>query len=148
MFVYLIIAIELVVLYLVFWIVFLREPRPREIRAELWGSYFKPTDRSANNLGQTKQAIIDNGHLDFYLPSIVPPARLYRLTKMKKIRRKKIIIRRAQRWHLYCHLCSRHGSSHHSHQKSHLTQEASRTVVEKFLLSLNRVLNKLSVKVP
>ena len=37
MFAYLIIGIELVILYFVFWVVFIREPKPREIHAELWG---------------------------------------------------------------------------------------------------------------
>jgi hypothetical protein len=144
MFVYLIIAIELVVLYIVFWLVFLREPRPKEVRAELWGSYFK----SAKMSGQAPQPIIDESQLDFYLPSIAPPPRLYRTTKIKLIRRKKILKRRSQRLHLYCKLCARAGHSHYAHKKANLAQLASRKAVEKFLLSLNRVLNGLSVKVP
>jgi hypothetical protein len=135
MFVYLIIAIELTVLYVVFWIVFLREPRPREIRAELWGNYFKPTDRSVNNATQPEHSTNEGQSL-------------YRTAKMKKIRRKKIIARRSSRSYSYCQLCSRGSHSRHAHGPTSLTQQASRTVVEKFLLSLNRALNKLSVKVP
>jgi hypothetical protein len=36
---YLIIAIELVILYTVFWYVFLREPRPYKIKGNPWGGY-------------------------------------------------------------------------------------------------------------
>lgn len=39
MFAYLIIAIELAILYTVFWYVFLREPRPYKIRENIWGNY-------------------------------------------------------------------------------------------------------------
>jgi hypothetical protein len=148
MFVYLIIAIELAVLYVVFWIVFLREPKPREIRAELWGNYFNPANRSVNNTGQPEKPLIDEEQLDFYLPSVLPSPRVYRSVKMKKMRRKRIMIRRASKSHLYCQSCSRSGHSQYAHRQATLAQRASRTVVERFLLSLNKVLNKLSVKVP
>jgi hypothetical protein len=36
---YLLIFLELVVLYAVFWAVFLREPKTRQIKGSLWGSY-------------------------------------------------------------------------------------------------------------
>ena len=36
---YLIIGIELAILYTVFWYVFLREPRPYKIRENIWGYY-------------------------------------------------------------------------------------------------------------
>jgi hypothetical protein len=39
LFAYLIIAIELAILYTVFWYVFLREPRPYKIRENIWGNY-------------------------------------------------------------------------------------------------------------
>ncbi len=106
MFVYLIIAIELTVIYFVFWIVFLREPRPREVRAELWGSYFKPDSRPANTIIQPEQQIIDAAQIDFYLPSIVPSISLYRASKIKRLRRKKNAARRSSRSRLYCQLCS------------------------------------------
>ena len=39
MFAYLIIGIELAILYSVFWYVFVREPRPYRINGSIWGSY-------------------------------------------------------------------------------------------------------------
>lgn len=39
MFAYLLIAFELAILYLVFWHVFIREPKPYRVRGNLWGSY-------------------------------------------------------------------------------------------------------------
>jgi len=42
MFAYVIIAIELVILYTVFWYVFLREPRPYKIQGNPWGGYDGP----------------------------------------------------------------------------------------------------------
>ena len=44
MFAYLIIGIELIILYVVFWIVFLREPKRTAIRADLWGDYGNAND--------------------------------------------------------------------------------------------------------
>lgn len=42
MFAYLLILLELAFLYLVFWNVFIREPRPLEIKENLWGYYAHP----------------------------------------------------------------------------------------------------------
>ncbi|HEY9677281.1 MAG TPA: hypothetical protein V6C76_04705 [Drouetiella sp.] len=39
MYAYLIIAVELAILYSVFWYVFIREPRPYTVKGDLWGSY-------------------------------------------------------------------------------------------------------------
>ncbi|HEY9715014.1 MAG TPA: hypothetical protein V6C72_16210 [Chroococcales cyanobacterium] len=39
MFAYLIIAIELAILYSVFWFVFIREPKPYRVTSNLWGTY-------------------------------------------------------------------------------------------------------------
>jgi hypothetical protein len=39
MFAYLVIGVELALLYAVFWYVFIREPKPYELRAEDWGRY-------------------------------------------------------------------------------------------------------------
>jgi hypothetical protein len=39
MFAYLLIGIELAILYSVFWYVFVREPRPYRINGSIWGSY-------------------------------------------------------------------------------------------------------------
>jgi len=151
MFVYLIIAIELAVLYVAFWIVFLRQPRPREVRAELWGSYFRSTDLSANKAAPSEQTspLVDEKQLAFYaLPSILASPRSYSISKMKKARRKRTLIRRSSKSYWHCRFCSRTSPNLHVLQPASLTQQASRPLVEKFLLSLNRVLNKLSVKVP
>jgi hypothetical protein len=42
MFAYFIIAIELLILYTVFWYVFLREPKPYRIKGNAWGAYDGP----------------------------------------------------------------------------------------------------------
>ena len=50
---YLIIGIELAILYTVFWYVFLREPRPYKIKENIWGYYpgfGKDEDSLANSL--------------------------------------------------------------------------------------------------
>jgi len=161
MFVYCIIAIELTVLYVVFWIVFLREPSPRKIRAELWGSYFKPENQSKKPLtpSQKPSQLIDEQQLDFYLPSIVPKPASYRIIKISKGYRKRR--HRASRFHRQWHSCpysiqyniyQRAIDCQRWHFKTSPAQtnikNASRIVVEKFLLSLNRILNELSVKVP
>jgi hypothetical protein len=39
MFAYILIAIELAIIYLVFWYVFIREPKPYRISGPLWGVY-------------------------------------------------------------------------------------------------------------
>jgi hypothetical protein len=39
MFAYLVIGVELALLYAVFWYVFIREPKPYELRADHWGRY-------------------------------------------------------------------------------------------------------------
>lgn len=39
MFAYLIIAVELAILYSVFWYVFIREPKPYRVAGNLWGTY-------------------------------------------------------------------------------------------------------------
>jgi hypothetical protein len=39
MFAYLVIGVELALLYAVFWYVFIREPKPYEVRADYWGRY-------------------------------------------------------------------------------------------------------------
>ena len=163
MFVYCIIAIELAVLYVVFWIVFLREPRPRNIRAELWGSYFKTEKQSKKPDTQPEQSshLIDEQQLEFYLPSIIPAPRSYRIIKITKAHRKGSFIHHTSRAHAHRHSCSSACSIQYVYQRAIdckrwrfktspqiSLKKASRTVVEKFLLSLNRVLNELSVKVP
>ena len=44
MFAYLLIAAELIILSTVFWYVFLKEPRPFELKDNLWGYYDKSLD--------------------------------------------------------------------------------------------------------
>lgn len=39
MYAYLIIGVELAILYAVFWYVFIREPRPYTLKGDLWGTY-------------------------------------------------------------------------------------------------------------
>ena len=79
MFAYLIIGIELIILYFVFWVVFIREPKPREIRAELWGCYDGMQKDALNNgslpsfsLSSKRAKIIS------FLPSRIK-ARFYRM---------------------------------------------------------------------
>lgn len=46
MFAYLLIVAELSILVAVFWYVFVREPKPLEIKENLWGYYNQPVDAS------------------------------------------------------------------------------------------------------
>jgi hypothetical protein len=39
MYAYLIIGVELAILYSVFWYVFIREPRPYTVKGDMWGTY-------------------------------------------------------------------------------------------------------------
>ena len=74
MFAYFIIGIELAILYLVFWVVFIREPKPREIRAELWGRYAYSDEESVENNSQPvlpSFLFVDQEKLNSYLPSRV-----------------------------------------------------------------------------
>ena len=48
---YVIIAVELLILYTVFWYVFLREPKPYRIKGSAWGAYDGP-DPSVNSFAQ------------------------------------------------------------------------------------------------
>jgi len=47
---YLIIAIELAILYTVFWYVFLREPKPYRLRGNAWGAYDGPEPSESDSL--------------------------------------------------------------------------------------------------
>jgi hypothetical protein len=48
MFVYLLIGLELALVYGVFWYVFVREPKPYNVNGDLWGSYVSNDNASPN----------------------------------------------------------------------------------------------------
>ncbi len=50
MFAYVLIALELLILYSVFWYVFVREPKPFELKENLWGYYSNQDGESFRNL--------------------------------------------------------------------------------------------------
>ncbi len=149
MFAYSIIGIELIILYFIFWVVFIREPKPREIRAELWGSYEVAESKSEVDKDESIVApIIASAKEMPVLPSRNRGAYLrtsyYRMTKLH---------RRAHR-HLK-RQCS--CVCHHTHllaknwrgQATRVnTQQLNRQLAETLLLVLNKALNKLSVKIP
>ena len=67
MFAYLLIGLELAILYGVFWYVFVREPKPYNVQGELWGSYTANSERSLQN---EFQAEIDNLIFDARMKAI------------------------------------------------------------------------------
>ena len=50
MFAYALIAAELLLLSLVFWFVFIREPKPFEVKENMWGYYQTPEEQNASLL--------------------------------------------------------------------------------------------------
>jgi hypothetical protein len=162
MFAYLVIVIELAILYLVFWIVFLREPRQKEIRADLWGNYGNPPNNIPINDFAQPNYLIEQNNLEFYLPDspIIPKPSLFRKAKPSRIIRRLRLTRQALSRHAYCPSCSRcpqtqflgrkarSSRRHWQIKKQNNISQASRPIVEAFLLSLNHVLNRLSVKLP
>ncbi len=168
MFAYLIIGIELAILYVVFWIVFLREPKQSEIRADLWGNYSDANEEiffANNSEFEQPRYLIDREQLEFYLPSppniVRPPA--YRTGRVSKMRRGHHFARKTppQQSHNPACSCScvchtqeagarkiRRRTWHWRNIEQPNIPKASRSVVEAFLVSLNHVLNRLSVKLP
>lgn len=62
---YAIIALELAILYTVFWYVFLREPQPYRIKGNPWGGYNRQVDRHRQNIEHAnEQAIYSEWNLD------------------------------------------------------------------------------------
>ena len=58
MFAYLIIAVELAILYTVFWYVFIREPKPYRVAGNLWGSYDNASSQyTARNIKADDESI-------------------------------------------------------------------------------------------
>jgi hypothetical protein len=53
MFAYLVIAIELAILYTVFWYIFLREPKPFHVDENMWGQYDNAKRFSGNQIDPT-----------------------------------------------------------------------------------------------
>ena len=68
MFAYLVIAIELAILYSVFWYVFVREPKPFKVGADMWGTYdqgdlpFTKYDATANVYSQELHGLASRAH--------------------------------------------------------------------------------------
>jgi len=152
MFAYCIIGIELVILYLVFWVVFIREPKPREIRAELWGRYQNSNERTTSTSRQSKlpeYLFLDHEELN---PSLARSKKIIpeRTTKMRRRHHRHAMHTHSAPCSCECHEQSavtianyRRGKSFQSRQ-----QQINRNSAERFLLLLNRALNKLSVKIP
>jgi hypothetical protein len=69
MFVYLLIGLELALVYGVFWYVFVREPKPYNVNGELWGSYVN-TGKSDTGSQNHFQSEIDSLLMDARLKAI------------------------------------------------------------------------------
>ncbi len=148
MFAYLIIGIELLILYFVFWVVFIREPKPREIRAELWGRYQGARENSDFDSRKSVANLFNNPTKGVsFLPSRIK-TRLYRMTKLRSLR---------HRHHQHIkHRCSckchegrvQANNWHPVPVQVVMQQDINRQLAEKFLLVLNKTLNKFSVKIP
>jgi hypothetical protein len=69
MFVYLIIAIELAILYTVFWYIFVREPKPCKLKPGLWGRYegLDVEDSLAYQLASADPTLPINGASNRYI---------------------------------------------------------------------------------
>jgi hypothetical protein len=148
MFAYLIIGIELAILYFVFWVVFIREPKPREIRAELWGRYQGVKENSEIDYRKSTVTLFNNpGKIISFLPSRIK-TRLYRMTKLRSLRRR-------HHHHIKPRCsCKRHevqaqtNNWHRVPVRANIQEDLNRQLAEKFLLVLNKTLNKFSAKIP
>lgn len=148
MFAYLIIGIELLILYFVFWVVFIREPKPREIRAELWGSYQGAQDNSAMDYHKSAPDLFKNpNRIVSFLPSRIK-TRLYRMTKLRSLRHRHHQ-QIKHRCSCKCHEATAQTKNWHPVPvRVSIEQDINRQLAEKFLLVLNKTLNKFSVKIP
>jgi hypothetical protein len=142
MFAFLIIGSEIVILYFVYWVVFIREPKFHEMREDLWGRY-------QHRSNMTNKADVDlsipsfsrPGKLKAFLPSRIR-ARLYRMTKGR---------RRQQHNHMK-HSCScgcreKRSASSWQGAAASSRREVNQQLAERFLSILNRTLNKFSIKI-
>jgi hypothetical protein len=140
MFAFLIIGSELVILYFVYWVVFIREPKPREMTDDLWGRYERRSNKPKTNVDSSIPAFSRPGKLKAFLPSRFR-ARLYRMTKGRK----------RQHHHMKnacsCGCHEKRAASNWQGQTSGSKREVNRQIAEKFLAILNRTLNKFSVKI-
>jgi len=142
MFAYLIIGIELAILYFVFWVVFIREPKPREIRPELWGRY-EGINNFCSDIQNRQTSLINEDRTISLLPSRVQ-ARLYKVSQIRKRRSRRHI-----KHHCFCNCHERKVlNTWRGRQTQIVSRDINKQLAEQFLLLLNRTLNKLSVKVP
>ncbi len=143
MFAYLIIGIELSILYCVFWVVFIREPKPREVHAELWGWYEGVQKEPERVPRRTALTLLNNsGKVMSFLPS-----------RIKMRFRRMAIMRHRHRRPNHCY-CKCHEARVHTSNwcrippQCDMQQDINRQLAEKFLLLLDTTLNKFSVKIP
>lgn len=122
MFAYVLIALELLILYGVFWYVFVREPRPFELKENLWGYYSDTNGESLRNLIDESESI---GH-----------------PQIKRARRCRSTQTAAQRLHVE----ARQDSGWVYTGKKHSHKKASPNMVASLLNALGQELTRLSTK--
>jgi hypothetical protein len=146
MFAYLIIGIELMILYLVFWVVYLREPKTPEINAQLWGRYQGVARNSETQSAKKSVNLLNNAdNVTTFLPSSIKK-RLYRMAKLRRLKHRHHI---KNRCYCKCHEARvKIGNWSQFPLQVDINQDINRQLAEKFLLVLNRTLNKFSVKIP
>ena len=143
---YLIIAVELAILYGVFWTVFIREPHSPVVKGAMWGSYSRESNGGCTNCGageglpiQLMDEINERELNEYY-------AHHWNLEPSSAARRARhqfnVIRGRSQRALLRRDQQLRYG------WVSQDLIEDEKTLVGKLFQNLGRAINQLSVKVP
>ena len=140
MFAYVLIAAELAILYSVFWYVFVREPRPFELKENLWGFYDGPAQPYVErDYDEPQVAGFISGRSDSWLQEL-PSAGQSRRQQIQSA-----ILGRSTR----PGACRRLGDS--DLKNGWTVREAegeSETSPESFLQTLGEMLNLLTVRTP
>jgi hypothetical protein len=151
MFAYFIIGVELAILYGVFWYVFIREPKPYEVKSGQWGTYqydsgcFTAYGASQHRLPVALSDGINDDELYAYysdqadtipLPMLPPPrksANRHRVASLRNLPQSALVRKEQQ---------LRYG------WVSAQVSAADRGTVEKFFRTLSRAINQLTLRLP
>lgn len=125
MFAYVLIALELVILYSVFWYVFVREPKPFELKENLWGYYPDAKGNSLRKLIKDTDSVHNDAH-----------------PQIKRSRRCRVSQPAVHRLHVE----AKEGSGWVYTGKKHAVKKASPSMVASMLNALGQELTRLSTK--
>lgn len=125
MFAYVLIALELLILYGVFWFVFVREPKPFELKENLWGYYPDTNGESLRKLVNETNSAHNDAH-----------------PQIKRSRRCRVSQNAPHRLHVE----AKDGSGWVYTGKKHSIKKASPSMVASLLNALGQELTRLSTK--